>query len=564
VAKRISQEEWDRRALALGLKWVDKVGRNDRKVLSACLRCGAEALRLPSNVAKGQGCASCARQKSRSTPAHWQELASRLGFEWVGGTPELVSDRTKIGRCLGCGKSWKVSPSALYAGRGHPRCPAKTRNSSLRISFEEWQKRAKKQGLVFLEPPLNSRSPTLAECLSCGHNWRPRPVNVSHLGSGCPVCRLGVGQKKRKQDDSTLAGDKAVRYVSKARDQRVEWLGDPPLRLHQRHRARCVNCANEWEPWVSNVVTKGTGCPVCARNSSIPQSEWDRRAAEVNLKWLASVTGRHSKCLAMCLLCGHEQLYEPGAVAGGHGCPKCGAETASRNQRLASKVWQSRAAAKGLRWIELPGNNSEKRLIECLACSHSWNVIPASLSGCPTCSGTFVSETEWERRASAKGLRWVSLPEGSREPTEAGCLSCGLTWVTTPDSIARGSGCPDCAETGFKPGKPAYLYFLEDTERGARKIGISNIDAKNTRLNAHRRNGFGKEIFILSGDLGFQIAELEMSVMAWLRVDCRLPQYLDKQDMPQRGWTETFSTEGPSNLEVIAKIKELAEKIVQL
>lgn len=457
-----------------------------------------------------------------------------------------------------------VSPSALYAGRGHPKCPAKTTRSSSRVSFEGWQERAKKQGLIFLEPPLNSKSPTLAECLTCGHTWRPRPVNVSHLGSGCPVCRSGVGQKKRKQASSTPGDAKARRYVAIAKERGVEWLGDPPLRLHERHRARCLECANEWEPWVSNIVTKGTGCPVCARNSSVAQSEWDRRAAEVSLKWLAPVTGRHSKCRAKCLLCGHQQMYEAGAVSRGHGCSKCGARSASTERRLESGIWVDRAAAKGLRWIELPGNNSEKRPVECIVCNHVWNVKPSSLAGCPVCSGNFVSETEWERRAAARGLLWVSLPDGSREPAEARCLSCGLVWVTSPDSVTSGSGCPDCAETGFKPGKPAYLYFLEDTARGARKIGISNVDPKNTRLNAHRRNGFEEELFILASDSGSQIAELEAKVMGWIRVDCGLPQYLGKQDMPQGGWTETFSAGGPSNHEVIAKIKELAEKIVQL
>lgn len=562
MVDRISQEVWDRRARAVGLRWVNGVGRTDHKALSVCLNCGTEALRLPSNVAKGRGCGSCAQQRSRANPAQWQELASKLGFEWVDGTPDLVSDKTKIGRCLACGKSWMVSPNALYAGRGHPRCPAKIANSSLRVSFQEWQKRAKEQGLIFLERPLNSKSPTLAECSTCGHNWRPRPVNVSHLGSGCPVCRSVVGQEKTKQAKSTPAEDKALRYVSIAREQGIEWLGNPPLRLHQRHRARCLNCANEWEPWVSNVVTKGSGCPVCARNSSVPQSEWDRRAAEMSLRWLAPVKGRHSKCLARCLLCGHEQTYEAGAVSQGHGCSKCGAEKASKKQRLGSSVWESRAAAKGLRWIELPGNNSEKRPIECLICKHIWRVKPASLAGCPVCSGTFVSETEWERRAAAKGLRWVSLPEGSREPAEAECFSCGLIWSTVPDRVARGGGCPDCAETGFKPGKPAYFYFLEDPARGARKVGISNTDPRNFRLNAHRINGFENELLILSNESGSKIAELETQVLAWIRLDCGLPRYLGKADMPQQGWTETFSTNGPSNEEVIKKIRELAASIL--
>ena len=42
-----------------------------------------------------------------------------------------------------------------------------------------------------------------------------------------------------------------------------------------------------------------------------------------------------------------------------------------------------------------------------------------------------------------------------------------------------GAGCPKCAVKGFNPGKPAFVYFLLDTETHSRvKIGVSNVPDK--------------------------------------------------------------------------------------
>ena len=99
--------------------------------------------------------------------------------------------------------------------------------------------------------------------------------------------------------------------------------------------------------------------------------------------------------------------------------------------------------------------------------------------------------------------------------------------------------------------------FLKDLFQ----VGISNEDPRNTRLAAHRRNGFTEVRLVLSHHLGQVIAELESNAMAWIRVDQRLPQFLGRKDMPQRGWTETFGPEGPSNAEVVSKLEALAAEL---
>jgi hypothetical protein len=61
--------------------------------------------------------------------------------------------------------------------------------------------------------------------------------------------------------------------------------------------------------------------------------------------------------------------------------------------------------------------------------------------------------------------------------------------------------------------------------------------------------------------LDFEIAEeafnLEQRVLAWLRLEKQLPPYLTKNEMPQRGETETVGSDSISLGELWAKVLEL-------
>ncbi len=48
----------------------------------------------------------------------------------------------------------------------------------------------------------------------------------------------------------------------------------------------------------------------------------------------------------------------------------------------------------------------------------------------------------------------------------------------TPVNHLHGSGCPDCALTGFNQSKPGILYYLKDIVTGYYKIGITNRTIK--------------------------------------------------------------------------------------
>jgi hypothetical protein len=235
-------------------------------------------------------------------------------------------------------------------------------------------------------------------------------------------------------------------------------------------------------------------------------------------------------------------------------------QKAQLSRRVDSETWIQRAASKNLEWIELPTNNSTKRAITCNSCKYVWSVIPQTLSsgaGCPVCSGVVVEEGTWEARAAALNMRWLEIPTSARRPSKAECLSCGLIWKPNPGGVTSGSGCPDCAEYGFKVGSPGLFYLVERGSshgRPARKIGISNLSSSATRLSLWKKQGFELNLK-LTHDSGQLILNLEQNLLKWLRFELNIPPYLDKEEMPKGGETETFSPDEPPEEILIRKIQ---------
>lgn len=550
MSRGIGASEWQDRAKNLNLQWVEAPPRrNDEKTLIRCLDCSNEWLVYPANIAKGRkSCERCARAESRVPADVWITRLADANAVWLNGTPINNSDKSKLGKCQLCQGTWNVNPRRI--SKGHPRCTGKQKSET--ISRDTWMDRAKKAGIEWIEIPLRTKSKTPARCISCGHVWSPIPDNIRG-GSGCPKCAL--------RNTSNRGGKKisAEEWIERAERAGVRWLLNTPKGTTVKTPVECLKCGYEWSPLPSN-ISKGAGCPRCAKNAPVPQSIWEDRASALGLRWLEPVGGRHSKAQIECIKCNHSWSVEAGSVAGGAGCPKCGLEKASLSRHLDSKIWIQRAAKQNLKWLELPTNNSIRRLISCQRCSYSWRVIPSTInggSGCPVCSGVVVEDSTWHARATAVDIRWLERPTSARKPTPAECLKCGLVWKPAPGGVTSGSGCPDCAETGYKVGQPGLFYLVERSSakgRAARKIGITNVSSSKVRLALWKRQGFDLR-FKTQHESGQLILSLEQNIIEWLRYDQKLPQFLDKEEMPKGGATETFSPDEPPERALIKKIE---------
>lgn len=198
---------------------------------------------------------------------------------------------------------------------------------------------------------------------------------------------------------------------------------------------------------------------------------------------------------------------------------------------------------------------------------HEWESITSHRthgSGCPTCSGKKIligfndlATTNPDIAAlwhptSNGDLKPSSITAGSQKKVWWQC-SKGHDWQTVTTSLTRGSGCPECASYGFDPGKPAILYFISNPVLASRKIGITNFGT--SRLESFSKAGWVR-LFSLEFKRGEAAKRVEGALFSWLRGEQGLSVHLGPEEMGRvGGWTETFSTDGPSDLEVVEKIK---------
>ena len=176
----------------------------------------------------------------------------------------------------------------------------------------------------------------------------------------------------------------------------------------------------------------------------LPQSEWDARAAAANLKWLEPVRGSQDKSLAECLGCGKEWMVLPAPVSRGSGCRDCWIA----GRALSQEEWNARAEKVGLEFLEPVVSAQSATMARCRTCDYEWAAIPNKVqqrNGCPRCAGKRLTQCDWNARAASIGLEWRGPVSTAQSKSPVRCLSCGHEWNVRPSSVARGYGCPECA-----------------------------------------------------------------------------------------------------------------------
>jgi predicted Zn-ribbon and HTH transcriptional regulator len=215
------------------------------------------------------------------------------------------------------------------------------------------------------------------------------------------------------------------------------------------------------------------------------------------------------------------------------------------------------AAAKGIKWLDGADFLMDKQTpAECLTCGYQWQAWPQSVkagNGCPRCSGKATTAEDWEERAAKSNLKWLEPVQTSDTKTKAKCLNCDFIWNVKPSSVARGTGCPKCADYGFDPLAPAHIYLL-DRDDGVAQIGITK-DMK-TRLGRHELNGYR---LVAKWDFatGLQARNIEQAIInQWRTEDDLLPAAVEGED----GWTETVHTDSMPIETIIQRINALIKQ----
>lgn len=423
------------------------------------------------------------------------------------------------------------------------------------LTQQDWDERAEAVGLEWLEEVQGARTTAKALCLECGSTIDAYPSDVQQGHRKCKVC-----WEARRSKEKIVAQET---WDERALEAGLSWVR-PVTGARVKTEAECLSCGNRWNA-IPYAVKAGSGCPECgiskrAAAKRIPQEVWDKRAAALELEWLEPVTSGAKPTQCRCLNCGLVTAKRPNGVGAGKGCSRC-----AGNAQVPQEEWDRRAAAVKLQWLEPVTTNGVKTLAECLKCSHTWSIAPSDVQqgqACPECArkkkGQYqvLPQSEWQRRAAAVGLKWLEPVKHSGTPTMALCLECGNKWPKSPDGVTSGSGCPNCASTGFDYSAPSTVYLLVNQD-GIAKVGITGQGrVRRLRLNKLALQGFELER-VWEFDSGADARTVEKETHRRWRLEDGLPPAIPAGT---EGYTETVDT-GQLALEVIVRrINILARK----
>lgn len=153
---------------------------------------------------------------------------------------------------------------------------------------------------------------------------------------------------------------------------------------------------------------------------------------------------------------------------------------------------------------------------------HDWEAIISNRTnhgqGCPFCKGTRVITgvndlaTKFPHIA-VEAFNWdpSTVKHGAIQKRKWQCSN-GHVYEMAPNSRTQGRNCPECAISGYKTDRAAWIYLITQNEQ--QKIGITNVPRD--RLNTHKRNGWHLVHKVGAMD-GYVVALIESQIKKWLK-----------------------------------------------
>lgn len=428
-----------------------------------------------------------------------------------------------------------------------------------RISPKIAQSAMLKKKLKPLEPYRNALSKWKCECLKCGDIVYPKYNSIQQGRGGCRRCGL-----KERKITNKLEESKAIELMLKSG---LEPL-DKYVSSHTPWKSRCLKCNKITYPRLSGIRNgRQGGCKACgyqkaAAKNRFSQEEAKEQLIEFGYQPLEKYKSSHAKWKSRCSKC-QNIVYPKLAMlrSGQGGCVYC-----SSRQIDIVKVQNLLKKSKLKALEEKPENLKLGWKCKCLRCHRNIKVYITNLyrgsDPCKYCSGKAVDPKSAISKMKSANLRVLEPYKSSGARWKSECMKCKHVVYPKYNSIQNGQGgCMYCAEKGMDMSSPSYLYLIINAELGALKIGIGN-DLKNPRsdrLKTHMRHGW-ETLKLWHFDTGARAYEIEQDILIYLRKTLGVPPYLSKEQMPQRGETETMEIERIN----LFHLQEFIEDLIRL
>ncbi len=422
------------------------------------------------------------------------DLYPEIAVEADGWDPTAVrpaSNRKLLWRCS-LGHGWVTSPLTRTSGSGCPTCVGKVVLPGFNdLASANPQLAAEADGWDPTSFTAHSSKKVPWRC-SVGHTWITRIAERS-AGTGCPFCN--------RRALLTGFNDLGTEYPEIA----AEADGWDPTLIMPRTSKKLPWVCSVGHRWVTTPAdrTGGKGCPTCAGRSVLSGfndiATTHPEVAANAYGWDPATVSKGSNAILQ-FICTEGHITEM-RVADRVRTPRCqvcsGKQALAGYNDLATEYPELAAEAYGWDPTTLRPGSNVKVGWEC-SLGHRWEstIINRALggNGCPVCVGRKVlagfndlATTHPDIANEAVDWDTTLVTRGSKAHRLWRCSE-GHEWRATVGDRTAGYGCPTCAPSGYDPARDAYIYLIEDDERGMLQVGITNTPE--LRLQSHGRGGW--------------------------------------------------------------------------
>lgn len=339
---------------------------------------------------------------------------------------------------------------------------------------------------------------------------------------------------------------------------------EPYKRSDVKWKCRCSRCKSIVHPRFKDIYRGSEGCWTCAKikignKRRLTQKTVIEAIKKLNLEPLEPYKNNATRWKCKCLDCGKTIYPRYGDIQkGGKGCQDCGRKRQGLKKRLnESEVKKIMLKAK-LKPLEPYKNDNMPWKSKCLTCNKVVKIRFRSVqsgSACKYCGYTTAGITNKRKDAYELAINANMQPlepyKTLKDPWKCRCMKCNNISFPRLNSLMLGSGCKYCAEGGFNPSIPAYLYIVTNEMLNSNKIGIGNPQSNyHDRLYKLKRQGWlvHKMWDFKSGNKAWEVEKL---VFYTIRKKLNIPIHLTKDLMRKTGGhTETINADSITLLEL--------------
>jgi hypothetical protein len=336
------------------------------------------------------------------------------------------------------GHEWETKAAHVACGTWCPKCAG-----NFRLPIEAVRRVARSRGGECLSEESPGASAKLRFRCSEGHEWEALAGNVWSKGSWCPRC-AGRGSYSIEE------------FREFARDRSGECLSDECHGARSILRMRCSQ-GHEWELAAGTVRSQRTWCRKCSTKEKAQErgiASANRRAGKADRMLAESKGGRLLRAGGAGesrwreFVCAEGHQFRIGEDRGGRErkkwCPVC---RAARNKPPAGLgMFMGLAKDKGGECLSSEFSGWAGPLLMRCAHGHEFESRPDSLSKgswCPQCAGNKRAPLdEWKRLAAERGGECLGEIPGKKLSLRC---SCGHEWAPLKQHFKAGSWCPACA-----------------------------------------------------------------------------------------------------------------------